>query len=115
MANIRIKIDDGGLQLLHPRGHDRSGPGTGLVLVHRAKIGLEIGQIVFLVCEAEVLRPFLDEKIQRIDRRHVRNESDRDGQMVGSLGEHHAGEKVAEDVLLPVDEMLGRLDLQRIA
>ena len=39
---------------------------------------------------------------------------DRDGQVVGPLREHQPGHEVAERVLLPVDEVVGRLDRQRI-
>ena len=56
----------------------------------------------------------LEEEVERIDRRHVGDEIDRDVEMRDALREHDAGEVVALRVLLPVDEMRLGLDVQRI-
>ena len=56
----------------------------------------------------------LEEEVERIVHRHVGDQVDRDLELRGLLREHQPGEMVALRILLPVDEMGLRLDLQRI-
>ena len=67
-----------------------------------------------VVGEGPVLGFGFQEEVERVDRRHVGDEVDRDVEMRDPLGEHHAGQVVALRVLLPVEEMRLRLDLQRV-
>ena len=67
-----------------------------------------------VVAERPLLGFRLEEEVERIDRRHVGDEIDRDVEMRDALGEHDAGEVVALRVLLPVDEMRLGFDDQRI-
>ena len=67
-----------------------------------------------VVGEGPVLGFRFQEEVERVDRRHVGDEIDGDVEMRDALGEHDAGEVVALRVLLPVEEMRLRLDLQRI-
>ena len=55
-----------------------------------------------------------EEEVERIDDRHVGHQVDRDLEQVGLLGKYQPGEVISLRILLPVDEMLGRGDLQRI-
>ena len=83
------------------------------------RLGLEIGgkfvaQVV-RIGEGKVLGVGFDEEIERIDHRHLGDEVDLDAEFVGRLRKHQPRQPIAVRILLPVDEMLGRRDLQRIA
>ena len=54
------------------------------------------------------------ELIERVDGDHLRHHVHLDGQLAGFFFKHVAGDEIAERVLLPVDEMIGRSDIQRI-
>ena len=66
------------------------------------------------VIERMELRIRLDEEIERVDDRHVGDEVDRDVERRGRLGEHEPRDPVSVGVLLPVEEVLCRSDVQRI-
>ena len=70
---------------------------------------------VRFVLEREVFCRFLEEEVERVDHRHVRDDVDLHRQFHRALGEHDAAEVVSERVLLPVQEMRLRRDAQRIA
>ena len=55
-----------------------------------------------------------EEEIERVVDRHLDDEVDRDLEFARLLGEDQPRLVVRERVLLPVDEVLGRLDPQRI-
>ena len=57
----------------------------------------------------------LEEEVERIDHRHVGDEIDLDEELRHLLGKHDAREVVAVRILLPVQEVALRLDLQRVA
>ena len=67
-----------------------------------------------LVLERPVLGAFLDKEIKRIDDRHVRDQVNIDAQQTRFFSEHQACLEIPERILLPVDEMLLRLNFQRI-
>ncbi len=54
-------------------------------------------------------------KVERVDHRHLGDEIDFDAKFARSLGKDQAREVVRLGILLPVDEMLGRFNSQRIA
>ena len=56
-----------------------------------------------------------DEEIERIDHGHLRREIDLDLELAGFLRKDEAGQPVALRILLPVHEMIGWRDLERIA
>ena len=91
-----------------------AGPGALAVLVDRPQIGLEVLQQRLRVLEADVLGAVLDEEVERVDHLQVGDQPDGDGQAAGAVGKDQAGQEVAERVLLPVDEVVGRFDLQRV-
>ena len=62
-----------------------------------------------------VLGVRLDEEIERIGHRHVGGEVDDDFECVGRFREDEARDPVAVRVLLPVEEIFVRSDVQRIA
>src|SRR5439155_22749649 len=67
------------------------------------------------VSEWEVFGVGLDEKVEWVDDRHVGDQIDQDLELAGPLREDETRHPVAVGVLLPVEEMLRWLDLQRIA
>ena len=50
------------------------------------------------------------EKIERIEHRHFRNQIHFHQEFSSRIGEHHAGEIVRLRILLPVQKMFLRLD-----
>jgi hypothetical protein len=77
----------------------------------RGEFGLQHG----FVLEGDLLRVFLDEEIERVDRDEFGDEIDRHAQRLRRLGEDDPREVVVVRVLLPVQEVRLRLDVQRIA
>ena len=67
------------------------------------------------VAERIVLGVGLDEKVERIGHGHVRREVDDDVQRRGGFGEHKPRDPVPVRILLPIEEIFVRSDLQRIA
>ena len=82
---------------------------------HLREIRLEVLEHDRLVQERIRLGLGLEEEIERVDHRHVGDEIDLDEELRHLLGEHEAREVVAVRILLPVQEVGLRLDLQRIA
>ena len=74
----------------------------------------QVARQLLVVAEREVLGVGLEKEVERVDHRHVGDQSDRDGQLAGALREHQARQVVAEGILLPVQKVLARLDLQRV-
>ena len=81
-------------QRLQPRSHRHQPPERCQLLLEQR-----------VVAERPVLGFRLQEEVERVDRRHVGDQIDRDVEMRDAVGEHHAGEVIALRVLLPVDEM----------
>ena len=91
--------------------------GPGLVVGQVLVVGEVGGQFALqrgVIGERVARRGLLDEEVERVDDGEVGDQVDGDGELVGRLGEHEAGQVVAERVLLPVDEMLGGRDRQRV-
>jgi hypothetical protein len=85
--------------------------GAGLVVRQvRRQLASQRG----VIGERVARRVLLDEEVERVDDREVGDEVDGDGEVAGRLGEHEARQMVAERVLLPVDEVLGGRDRQRV-
>ena len=72
-----------------------------------------LGQHWF-VFEGEKVGAWLDEEVERIDDCHVGDQIDGNAQLANLLGKNDPGLKVAVRVLLPIDEVVGRLDLERV-
>ena len=68
-----------------------------------------------LVGERVLLGFGLEEEVERIEHRHFGDEVHLQAELAGLPGNHDAGEVVAERILLPVQEVSGRLDVQRVA
>jgi hypothetical protein len=79
------------------------------------KIGGEFALQFVGVGERELFGVGLDEEIERIDHRELGGEVDLDAEFLGLFGKNEPREPVAVRVLLPIDEMVGRRNLQRIA
>ncbi len=109
------KIDggDGGpeetrARLLHPRGEARR-------FRHQLEIRRQLARVLVVVEEGEVLGGGVDEEIERVDDRHVGHQVDSDLELARLLRKHQARHPVAVRILLPVEEVLRRLDAQRVA
>src|SRR5262249_15329221 len=68
-----------------------------------------------VVAEGVLARSILDEEVEGVDADHLGDEIDLDDELPRGLGKDEPGQVVAVRILLPVEEMLARLDLQRIA
>ena len=94
-----------------PRDEIRNKPAHRL----RREVSGKVCAQVVRIGEREFLGIGLDKEIERIDHRHVGGEIDFDAEFVGRLRKDEARQPVAVRILLPVDEVLGRRNLQRIA
>ncbi len=56
----------------------------------------------------------LQEEVERVDRRHFNDQVDRHPKAVDLLLKRDAGQEVGVGVLLPIEKVIGRLDLQRV-
>ena len=69
---------------------------------------------VFVV-EGENFGVGFEEEVEGVDDAHVGDEVYFDGEGAGGFGEDEAGEIVALGVLLPIDEVIGGLDVKGVA
>ena len=67
---------------------------------------------VWVINERMFFGVVLNEKIKRVDHRHVGDEIDVDCEVRDLFVEDDPGQKVPVWILLPVDEMLSRADSQ---
>ncbi len=101
-------------EVLHPRLRQLAGARALVALVDRPQVGLEVLGQRLRVLPADVLGVLLDEEVERVDHLEVGDQADGDGEAAGAGREHQAGQEVAERVLLPVDEVVGWFDLERV-
>ena len=74
----------------------------------------EVALVHALVAERKSLGVRLEEEVERIEHRHLGDQVHFDAQLLGLLREDVARKVVSLRILLPVDEVIGRRDLQRI-
>ena len=67
-----------------------------------------------LVLKRIVLGTRLQKEIERVVDRHLHHQADRDPKLGGRFGEHQPCLVIGKRVLLPVHEVPGRLDLERV-
>ena len=92
-------------------------PQVGLELrlaAEHHEVGREVALLRALVGERKGFRVRLEEEVEGIEHRHLGDQVHLDAQLVRLLGEDVAREVVSLRILLPVDEMFGGRDLQRI-
>ena len=94
---------DGGQECLQLRPRDL-----------RLEIGRDLGAGLGVVREGEGFGRGLDEEVEGIDHRHVGREVHLDPEGLGLLREDQPGQPVAVRILLPIDEMIGGCDLERV-
>ena len=78
------------------------------------QIGRKITLLPGRVGERKVLRVRLEKEVERIEHRHLGDQIDFDAQLLGLVRKHDAREIIGFRILLPVDEVPGRLDAHRI-
>ncbi len=78
------------------------------------EIGPQLGGQFGRVLERVVLGFGFQEKVEGVDGHQVGDDFDVDQQFACGLGEGQAGQVIAEGILLPVDEVVGRFDLERV-
>ncbi len=78
------------------------------------QVGRQLDLLGLVVGEREGLRVRLEEEVEGVVDRHLGHQVHGDGELGRLLGEDQAREVVGERVLLPVDEVVGGLDAQRI-
>jgi hypothetical protein len=67
-----------------------------------------------VIGEGEIFGRWLEEEIKWILHRHLDDKVDFDVQPRRWLGEHQAGKVICLRILLPIDEMLHRADIQAV-
>jgi len=78
------------------------------------EVGREFGALCVGIGKGHLLGVRLEEEVERVVHRHLDHQVHRDLELGGGLGEHQPRLVVGERVLLPVDEVVGRLDALRI-
>ena len=109
-----VRVPGGTTKLRTQAWTSSPGPEPSLALVDRPQVGLEIVQQRLGIGERDRLGVLLDEEVERVDHLQVGDQPDRDRQLAGAGRKDQPGQEVAERVLLPVDEVVGRFDLQRV-
>ena len=80
----------------------------------RDQVGRQFPHHGGLVLKRELFGIWLKKEIKRIEHHHVNHHVHRDLEFTRRLGKNQSGLVVGERVLLPVDEVLDRLDPERI-
>ena len=78
------------------------------------EIGFQLVTQQRVVFEGILFRVFFHEKVKRIDHRHFGVEPYVDHELVHRFGENHPRDLIAERILLPMNLMIGGLDLHLI-
>lgn len=113
--DLPVELDQEGHRA-GPRPRDRGDPlAQARSRPDRLEVGLEVLLQLGLVDERPVLGVRLDEEVEGVERGHLGHEVDLDLEMVGLVGEDEARLPVGVRVLLPVDEMAGRADGERVS
>ena len=100
--------------IAHPVANEVTRAGTLTTLVDRPQVRLQVVLECLRVLEGEGLGEVLDEEVERVDHLQVGDQPDGDGQFPGRVGEDKPGQKIPERILLPVDEVVGGFDLERV-
>ncbi len=109
-----VRVPGATEKLRHPRLDEVAGSGSLAIFVDRSQIGLEVFCERLGVGEPGLFGVFLDEEVERVDHLHVGDEADGDGQAARPVRKDQPGKEVAEGVLLPVDEVVGGFDHERV-
>ena len=81
----------------------------------KLEIGRKLVAQIRRIGERKYLRIRIDEEVERVEHLHVGQEVDRYRELRGLFGKHEPRQPIAVRVLLPVHEMIGRRDGERIA
>ena len=105
---------DAGRRPAHDAGDEGAELRPALRGLRQVQIGLQFVALPAFVFVGEGLGVGFEEEIEGIDHRHLGPQIDLDAQFARLFREDEARQIVGLRVLLPVDEMRGRRDLQRI-
>ena len=78
-------------------------------------VGREFVDQVLVVLEGKVLGRGLEKEVEGVEHRHLGDQVDLDAEARGLVREHQPRHVVGLRILLPVDEVRGRLDTHRVA
>ena len=81
----------------------------------RRQVRRELRRQHRIVGEGERLRLGIEEEIEGVDRHEIGDEIDRQGELARRLRKHDPRQVVALRILLPVEEVVARLDDERVA
>ena len=81
----------------------------------RREVRRELRRQHRIVGEGERLRLGIEEEIEGVDRHEIGDEIDRQGELARRLRKHDPRQVVALRILLPVEEVVARLDDERVA
>ena len=87
----------------------------GITGGQRFQVGSEFAFLRLAVTEGELFALRFNEEVEGIDRRQLGDKIDGNAQMIRWIGEDDAGIVVAVGVLLPVEELLFRFNMQGVA
>ncbi|CFS53890.1 Uncharacterised protein [Mycobacterium tuberculosis] len=104
-------------EVAHPGLRELAGARTVAVFVDRPQvrpqvIGERLG--VGHPCAGPYLGPVLDKEVEGVDHLEVGDKPDGNTQLAHGIRKDQPRQKVAQRVLLPVDEVVGGLDAQRV-
>ncbi len=102
------RCDRSAIDLAQPLGQQRAGS-------LEFEVRLQFLGDARLVGERVLLGFRLEEEVERIEHCHFGDEVDLQAELADLVGNHDAGQVVTQRILLPVEEVLGRLDSQRVA
>ncbi len=67
------------------------------------------------VFKRKVFRSRLDKEIERVVRGQIRDQVDIDDQLAGFLRKHQPRHVIGKRILNPIDEVIGRFDIEAVA
>ncbi len=112
--NLRLSSTSQSMVRLRSRGmRAQVFPEERLAAEHH-QVRRQVAFLRALVTERIGFRVRLEKEIERVEYRHLGDEVHLDAQLPGLLREHEAREVVSLRILLPVDEVVVRRDLQRV-
>ena len=83
-------------------------------LILHVEIGGKVGLQLVIIGERVIFRIRLHEKVERVDDVEIGEQVDLDREMIDRIGKDDARQPITVRVLLPIEEVVRRFDLQRV-